>query len=200
VILVILIGDLCLPDLIGRGRNNHRPQPQPEQREKKMLACVSSLQDVVSYQNVRHSKEWLTSHETVNYIFQNCPAIWAIMEGYISPRYTTIYSWAKAKPNRWHSPTLKMINVRDDGCRSVNFWCVKTIDEEEKRFVKELKTPPTSWYEKKYRHEARVRFLGKEETQKIEDIYDNCTNHNQLAWELHGQPERGSFYDPEWFS
>jgi hypothetical protein len=165
-----------------------------------MLACVSTLQDVNSYQDVRHSKEWLTSHEAINYIFQNCPAIRAIMKGYISPRYTTIYAWAKAKPNRWHSPTLKMIKVKDDGCRSVNFWCVKTIDEEEKRFAKKLKTPPTSSYEKKYWHEARVRFLGKEETKKIEDIYDNCEDLNKLAMELHGEPVWGTFYDPEWFS
>lgn len=169
-----------------------------------MLACVSTLQDVNSYQDVRHSKEWLTSHEAINYIFQNCPAIWAIMKDYISPRYSIIYAWAKAKPNRWHSPTLKMIKVKDDGCRSVNFWCAKTIDEEEKRFAKELRTPPACWHEKNFMHKARVRFLGEEETKKIEDIYDNRYDNreelNKLAMELHGEPVWGTFYDPEWFS
>jgi hypothetical protein len=178
-------------------------------REKAMLACVSTLTDVVSYKDVRHSKEWLTSHETINYIRENCPAIWAIMKGRNSPRYNTIYSWAKEisydPRHRWHAPLLKMIRVKDDGCRSVNFWCVKTLDEEEKRMAKELKNPPTSVHQKDCMHNARVRFLGKEETQRLEDIYDNLdfVGLCKLCRELYGQPEQsehGSFYDPEWFS
>lgn len=164
-----------------------------------MLACVSALTDIVSYQDVRHSKEWLTSHEAIGYIRENCPAIWAIMKGRSSPRYNTIYAWAKAEPNRWHAPSLKMLRVKDDDCRPVNFWCVQTIKEEEKRFAKLLKNPPTSWHEKNCLHNSRVRFLGKEETQRLEDIFNNCTNINKLAWELYGEPVHGSFYDPEWF-
>ena len=142
-----------------------------------MLACVSTLTDVVSYQDVRHSKEWLTTNEAFCYIRDNCPALFCMLRDRASPDYITMYNWAT--PSKYvvrGRPKLEVRRVLDNGRRDVVFWSVESLKSEEKKWSEGFKKRSYHgcWYN------ARL-------------AYDELMKKNSEA-------PRGSFYDPEWFN
>ena len=142
-----------------------------------MLACVSTLTEIVSYQDVRHNKEWLTTNEAFCYIRDNCPALFCMMRSRSSD-YITMYNWSLSCKNDYNRkrPKLQAIRTLDNGRREVVFWNVESLKSEEKMWAHTFQYGWVGW---RWRH--------------AKDVY--------LAYlEEKSQGPRGSFYDPEWFS
>lgn len=143
-----------------------------------MLACVSTLSDIVSYKDVRHSKEWLTTNEALSYIEDNCEILSYMLSCCDTGKeYLRLYSWGRSTSKM--RPNLTNILVKDNDCRKVVFWNVDTIKEQE-----------ALW--KSYFDNDHWRATGP----RWGWAWKAYTEDNQTPSET----ERGSFYDPEWFS
>jgi hypothetical protein len=139
-----------------------------------MLACVSTLTDVVSYKDVRESKRFLTTNEAISYIEDNCYFLWLMMSC-IDPgkEYLRLYSWARTYSKM--RPNFFNVLVKDNGCRKVIFWDSEEINEQE-----------AIW--KNYFENGHWRAVGTRWGWAYE-------------YYLKGKEEapRGNYYDPEWF-
>lgn len=144
-----------------------------------MLACVSTLRNVESYKNVRDKKRWLTTNEALSYIQDNCPFLNLLLSWSDKP-YVVLYSWANWKTTM--RPRLDVERVKDNGCRKVTFWCVKTIKEQEQLWKEYFESG--NWRVK--RNINLWAYQSYQEDQKAK---------NEKPVEV----PHGSFYDPEWF-
>ena len=143
-----------------------------------MLACVSTLTEIVSYEDVRHNKEWLTTNEAFCYIRDNCPALFCMMQSRHSNDYTTMYNWTLSCKNDYNRkrPKLDVRRVQDNGRRDVVFWNVETLKSEEKNWAYTFQKGWCSYYWR-----------------------DAINAYNELL-KKNSEAPRGSFYDPEWFN
>lgn len=138
-----------------------------------MLVCVKTLVEGKSFQEIRNSKEWLTTSETWAYILQHSLAASRnILAGWYGSK-----SWdeeikeeqerLKTYDRAWFTPyreiykNLEHVTVKDNAGSNVKFYNIGTILS----FIE--------W------NDARLKW------------YDNLDSVVEMP--------RGSFYDPEWF-
>lgn len=176
-----------------------------------MLACVSTLVDVVSYEEVRHSKEWLTTNELFSFVRDNCPNLHGIIdpEGWGS-HYLRAYKLSRtdeelrALSNRkWDNVArcyrmpafgkdyIRCVIVTDNGCRPVRFYSKQTIVDVENHIVACVAARQEEI--KQSRRRAlweRVRLA----------IWHSSKCRTISKYQEHTFPVWGSFYDPEWFA
>lgn len=145
-----------------------------------MLACVSTLKDVESYKKVRDKKRWLTTNEALTYIDDHCPIL-SLLISWSDRPYTVLYSWSNWKTTM--RPQLLDERVKDNGCRKVTFWCVKTIKEQEELWKGYFESD--NWRVKRPRNRWAYDIYKEEQKAKNEKPVEVV---------------HGSFYDPEWFS
>jgi len=142
-----------------------------------MLACVSTLTDVVSYKDVRENKRFLTTNEAISYIEDNCYFLWLMMSC-IDPgkEYLRLYSWARTYSKM--RPNFNNVLVKDNGCRKVIFWDSEEINQQEAIWE--------NYFENAHWRATGSRW-GWAYKYYMKDVEEEET-------------PRGSFYDPEWFS
>ena len=163
--------------------------------EKKMLACVSHLEDVPSYEDVRNNKEWLTTSEVYSFIKDNCPHLFsAVDRSTWTHTYINIYNKCRTKQkvqsmNRkydrhlktFKKPTLgrhyiECVHVTDNGRRPVRFYNKSTIMGVETFYQQEH-----AWW------------------QEIMEERNKAALERLEAMNAEKESLHGSFYDPEWF-
>ena len=149
-----------------------------------MLACVSTLTDVVSYKDIRESKRFLTTNEAISYIEDNCYFLGLMMSCIDSEKkYLRLYSWARTYSKM--RPNFDNILVEDNGCRKVIFWDSEEINQQE-----------AIW--KNYFENGHWRVVGSRWGWTYEEYLKDKEEDERY---LKGKEEapHGSFYDPEWF-
>jgi hypothetical protein len=148
-----------------------------------MLACVSTLTDVVSYKDVRHNKEWLTTNEAFCYMRDNCPALFCMLQSRNTSDYITMYNWANGVSAT--RPNLVIERVKDNGRRDVIFWSVENLKAEEKIWAERLGDSVDG----KIYHAPYLNIFFTVAVLKYAQHLEKIS-----------EGPRGSFYDPEWFN
>ncbi len=166
-----------------------------------MLACVSTLRSISSYESVRDRKAWLTTNEAIAYIEDHCPSLKDFLyfdSPYSQLLYSRLYSLSEEVDSiQWRTCEnhpkigeykIAMRRVRDNGCRPVRFFNRDTIVELEAAKQK-----------RKKEYEAAVQRIRSIKIRQA-CLQSRYARESSKYCEFIIPEVRGSFYDPEWFS
>jgi hypothetical protein len=185
-----------------------------------MLACVSTLRNITSYESVRDGKAWLTTNEAVAYIKEHCPALNDWLNRSQDSRYHSNYDFVydqliynrlysmtvEADSIHWrlHEPMVvkkvqkkgKIVSrkVRDNGRRPVRFYNRETIMAAEFFYKnkKEEEEQRVKEWQARFQRECCLSNIEASKRARLSSNYNEfIVSENKTS--------HGSFYDPEWF-
>jgi len=167
-----------------------------------MLACVSTLRNISSYESVRDRKAWLTTNEAIDYIVDHCPALKGFLyfdSPYSQLLYSRLYSLSEEVDSiQWRTCEnhpkigeykIAMRRVCDNGCRRVRFFNRESIQQLEAAKQKRNKALE-EWNNR--------RELAKKIRKACLNSYYARQSSNYCEYAIKEAPW-GTFYDPEWF-
>lgn len=146
-----------------------------------MLACVSTLTDIVSYQDVRHSKEWLTTNELFSFVRDNCPNLAKKIDpSRDGSHYIRAYNLTRTEEQlkqrtncvydevekRYMMPEfgkhfIQCIIVTDNGCRPVRFYNKQTVIGVENHICARKKVMEKRRQELEEQHNKQSMYISK---------------------------------------
>jgi hypothetical protein len=174
-----------------------------------MLVCVKTLVEAKSFEDVRNSKEWLTTSETWQYLLQHsiptaCYVAWLDCNPGTGSRFEWVKKQAEDLKKYNHSyyvtvpyadvyKRIDHVTVKDNKGNNVKFYNIATIKElieREENLYAQLKR------EEKERRYASIRAaVGRSAAARKASKYtEQKTVNIPVASFSHG-----SCYDPEWF-
>lgn len=145
-----------------------------------MLVCVKTLVDVPSFEDVRNSKEWLTTSETWQYIAENSVIAFADL-----CQYRSSYLWC------WGDTSIEENEEKENEYKEIikQLNCYRVAYQEMYAKLAHVTVKDNAGTNVKFYNIATIReYIQCSETRKA-----------KVKAEIEHRKERLSFYDPEWF-